>query len=160
MNIQLRMLAVALGSVAAGCSSVERIDRAAAGHVPKRQAEQQVVRAPVDFEDFCAARTLPANDTLSRKALQVMSADCKGVTVRPEALRDATRKAANADGIRGDPMAERKARRSDKRMAVVTAVWEPSDATPTASGATSFCSTATRSRSSTSRPRRANARCP
>jgi hypothetical protein len=47
--------------------------------------------------------------------------------MRPEALRDATRKAAEAAAaaaLRGDPMAERKARRSDKRMAVVTAVWE------------------------------------
>ncbi len=107
--------------------SVERIDHATAGHVPKRQAEQEVVRAAVDFEVFYETRTLPANDSLSAKALQVMSSDGKGVTMRPEALRDATRKAAEAakaDATRGDPMAERKKRRSDKRMAVVTAVWE------------------------------------
>jgi hypothetical protein len=107
--------------------SVARVDKATAGHVPKRQAEQQVIRAAADFEAFYATRTPPANDALSAKALQAMSADCKGVTMRPEALRDATRKAAeaaNAEAIRGDPMAERKARRSDKRMAVVTAVWE------------------------------------
>ena len=107
--------------------SVERIDKATAGHVPKRQAEQQVIRAAADFEAFYETRVPPANDALSAKALQAMSADCKGVTMRPEALRDATRKAAeaaNVDAIRGDPMAERKARRSDKRMAVVTAVWE------------------------------------
>lgn len=107
--------------------SVERVDRATAGHVPKRQAEQQVLRAAVDFEAFYETRTPPANDALSARALQVMSSDCKGVTMRPEALRDATRKAAEAakvDCVRGDPMAERKARRSDKRMAVVTGVWE------------------------------------
>ncbi|MHB8727395.1 MAG: ISKra4 family transposase [Casimicrobiaceae bacterium] len=107
--------------------SVARVDHATAGHVPKRQAEQEVIRAATDFEAFYEARTPPANDTLSTKALQVMSSDCKGVTMRPEALRDATRKAAeaaNAEAIRGDPMAERKARRADKRMAVVTAVWE------------------------------------
>lgn len=107
--------------------SVERIDHATAGHVPKRQAEQEVLRAAADFEAFYATRTPPANDTLSAQALQVMSSDAKGVTMRPEGLRDATRKAAEAaqaDAIRGDPMAERKARRSDKRMAVVTAVWE------------------------------------
>jgi hypothetical protein len=107
--------------------SVERIDHATAGHVPKRQAEQQVVRAATDFEAFYETRTPPANDTLSAQALQVMSSDGKGVTMRPEALRDATRKAAEAakaDGTRGDPMADRKMRRSDKRMAVVTAVWE------------------------------------
>jgi hypothetical protein len=107
--------------------SVERVDGATAGHVPKRQAEQEVVRAAADFEAFYATRTPPANDTLSSKALQVMSADCKGVTMRPESLREATRKqaeAANEDSVRGDPMAMRKARRADKRMAVVTAVWE------------------------------------
>lgn len=107
--------------------SVERVDHATAGHVPKRQAEQEVLRAAADFEAFYATRTPPANDTLSAQALQVMSSDGKGVTMRPEALRDATRKAAeaaNAEAIRGDPMAERKMRRSDKRMAVVTAVWE------------------------------------
>lgn len=107
--------------------SVARVDQATAGHVPKRQAEQQVIRAAVDFEAFYKTRTPPANDALSAKALQVVSSDGKGVTMRPEALRDATRKdaeAAKADTVRGDPMAEKKARRSDKRMAVVTAVWE------------------------------------
>ncbi len=107
--------------------SVERVDRATDGHVPKRQAEQLVVRAAADFEAFYAARTPAANDTLSAQGLQVLSQDGKGVTMRPEALRDATRKeaeAAKADAVRGDPMAQRKMRRADKRMAVVTAVWE------------------------------------
>ena len=107
--------------------SVARIDHATAGHVPKRQAEQEIIRAAADFETFYKTRTPPANDALSAQALQVQSCDGKGVTMRPEALRDATRKAAEAakvDTIRGDPMAERKMRRSDKRMAVVTAVWE------------------------------------
>jgi hypothetical protein len=107
--------------------SVERVDRATAGHVPKRQAEQEVIRAATDFEAFYETRTPPANDALSPQGLQVMSSDGKGVTMRPEALRDATRKAAEAaaaETTRADPMAERKLRRSDKRMAVVTAVWE------------------------------------
>jgi len=107
--------------------SVERVDAATAGHVPKRQAEQTVVRAATDFEAFYATRTPPSNDTLSAKGLQVMSTDCKGITMRPEGLREATRKeaeAANDDSVRGDPMAAGKARRATKRMAVVTAVWE------------------------------------
>jgi hypothetical protein len=107
--------------------SVERVDEATSGHVPKRQVEQEVVRAAVDFDAFYATRRPPANDTLSARGLQVMSTDGKGVTMRPEALREATRKeaaAAKADAVRGDPMAQRKMRRSDKRMAVVTAVWE------------------------------------
>jgi hypothetical protein len=107
--------------------SVERIDDATSGHVPKRQAEQEVLRAAADFEAFYETRPLPANDTLSSQALQVMSSDSKGVTMRPEALREATRKEAESakkDTVRGDPMAQRKMRRSDKRMAIVTAVWE------------------------------------
>lgn len=107
--------------------SVERVDEATSGHVPKRQVEQEVVRAAADFDAFYETRTPPANDTLSPHGLQVMSTDGKGVTMRPEALREATRKeaeAAKAGTVRGDPMAQRKMRRSDKRMAVVTAVWE------------------------------------
>jgi hypothetical protein len=45
-------------------------------------------RAATDFEAFYKTRTPPANDTLSAKGLQVMSSDGKGVTMRPEALRD------------------------------------------------------------------------
>ena len=107
--------------------TVARVDRTTSGHVPKRQAEELVVRASADFDTFYKERTPPANDTLSPNGLEVMSVDCKGVTMRPEALREATRKeaeAAKADTVRGDPMAARKLRRADKRMAVVTAVWE------------------------------------
>ena len=107
--------------------TVDRVDRTTAGHVPKRQAEQEVVRAAVDFDAFYAQRAIPANDSLSKKALEVGSVDGKGVTMRPEALRDATRKeaeAAKAVAVRGDPMGQRKARKADKRMATVTANWE------------------------------------
>jgi hypothetical protein len=97
------------------------------GHVPKRQSEELAIRAAADFEEFYEQLVLPANDALKTDALQVLSVDCKGITMRPEALRDATRKdaeAAKASAVRGDPMASRKTRRHDKRMAVVTAVWE------------------------------------
>lgn len=107
--------------------SVERVDKATSGHVPKRQVEEEVIRAATDFEAFYKARPMPSNDTTSPRAFQVMSCDSKGVSMRPEALREATRKeaeAAKADAARGDPMAPRKMRRSDKRMAIVTAVWE------------------------------------
>jgi hypothetical protein len=125
--LTLRRVVAAAAVDASFDRSVARVEEATAGHVPKRQAEQMVVRGAADFEAFYATRTVPANDALTPDALQVMSSDGKGVTMRPEALRDATRKAAeaaDADTLRGDPMAERKGRRSDKRMAVVTAVWE------------------------------------
>jgi hypothetical protein len=107
--------------------AVKQVDERTGGHVPKRQAEDLAVHAAQDFEAFYAALPAPVNDTLSAKALLVASSDSKGIRMRPEALRDATRKAAEqeqAEAVRGDPMAARKLRQHDKRMAIVTAVWE------------------------------------
>src|SRR5690606_26394970 len=107
--------------------AVQHIDERTGGHVPKRQAEELASRAAQDFEAFYEQRLQPANDTLSAKALLMMSSDSKGIKMRPEALRDATRKAAEeatVDAVKGDPMASKPARRHDKRMAIVTAVWE------------------------------------
>ena len=101
--------------------AIETVDGTTAAHVPKRQAEQITVRAAQDFETFNAER-VPANDAASANALLVLSSDSKGITMRPESLRDATRKEAEAEaaaggGVRGDPMAEKKLRKHDKRMA-------------------------------------------
>ncbi len=107
--------------------AVERIDRSTGGHVPKRQAEQETIEAAKDFDAFYEQRPQPANDTLSKRAISCMSSDAKGISMLPEALRDATRKEAEAEraeAVRGDPMAPKKLRKHDKRMAVVTAVWE------------------------------------
>ena len=108
-------------------AAVSSIDRNTAGHVPKRQAEELAIRSAQDFDAFYKAREVPANDAVGPRGLQVMSCDSKGVRMRPESLRDATRKeaeAAQAEAVRGDPMAQRKLRRHDKRMAITTAVWE------------------------------------
>jgi len=107
-------------------ASVARIDATTSGHVPKRQAEELTVRAAQDADAFYA-QPRAANDTVSPTAIQVLSADAKGLTMRPEALRDATRKeaeAAKVDAVKGDPMAQRKLRQHDKRMAIVTAVYD------------------------------------
>lgn len=106
----------------------EQLDRFTDGHVPKRQMLQLVARAAQDYEAFY--KQLPreaANDTVSTRAVEVMSVDATGVRVRPEALREATRKEAEEQAretIKGDPLASRKARTHDHRMAVVTANWE------------------------------------
>ena len=67
-----------------------------------------------------------ANDGSADDCALVMSCDATGIRMIPTALRDATRKeAAEAkDRPRGDPMAARKDRTYDHRMAVVTAVWD------------------------------------
>lgn len=105
---------------------VEHVDDTTGAHVPKRQAEHLSREATKDFDTFYAQR--PANDALAAGALLGASSDGKGVRMLPKALREATRKAAEADqaaAVHGDPMAKRKKPRlHDKRMAIVTAVWE------------------------------------
>jgi hypothetical protein len=104
---------------------VEHVDRLTGAHVPKRQAEQLAQEAAKDFHAFYAQR--PVNDTLAAGMLLVASSDGKGVRMVPKALREATRKEAEAEraaSVRGDPMAKKKPRLHDKRMAIVTAVWE------------------------------------
>lgn len=105
----------------------EQLERATAGHIPHRQMLQVVSRAARDVETFDRERPHAANDTLSARALEVMSADGKGVRMRPEGLREETRKLAAQEGRtrrKGDPMAPRRTRSHDRRMAVVIANWE------------------------------------
>jgi hypothetical protein len=107
--------------------AVEQVDKRTGGHVPKRQAEELGSHVTQDFEAFYEQRPTAANDTLGSEALLVASSDSKGIRMRPEALREATRKAAEDErrsAVRGDPMAQKKLRQHDKRMAIVTAVWE------------------------------------
>ena len=66
-----------------------------------------------------------ANDTLSATAKLIGTIDSKGITMRPEALREATQKAAKTEALgktKGDPMAPKKLCKHDKRTAVVSAV--------------------------------------
>jgi hypothetical protein len=103
---------------------VKQVDETTSAHVPKRQAQQIAHAAVTDFEAFYAQR--PVNDALGENTLLVGSSDAKGVRMLPTALRDATRKLAEveqAEAVRGDPMAPKKLRCHDKRMAAVGAVW-------------------------------------
>ena len=122
----LRQRVVAEARARAFDGVVEQVDATTGGHVPKRQAEELVVAAAQDFDTFYAQRK-PANDGLAGNAHLMASCDSKGIRVLPQALRDATRKeaeAAAAEAVRGDPMESKKLRLHDRRMAVVTAVWE------------------------------------
>jgi hypothetical protein len=104
---------------------VKQVDEATSAHVPKRQAQQIARDAVKDFDVFYAQR--PMNDSLGESTLLAGSSDAKGVRVLPKALREATRKAAEAEkaaAVRGDPMAAKKPRSHDKRMAAVAAVWQ------------------------------------
>jgi hypothetical protein len=104
---------------------VKQVDEVTNAHVPKRQAQQIARDAVKDFDAFYAQR--PVNDSLGETTLLVGSSDAKGVRMLPKALREDTRKRAEAEqaeAVRGDPMAPKKLRSHDKRMAAVGAVWE------------------------------------
>jgi hypothetical protein len=133
-SLSLRTRAADEASTSAFNRTVRQIDSTTGGHVPKRQTEQLVVRAAQDFETFyaapppAAANDVTASEPPSAPAkLLVISADGSGVPTRREHLRPATRKAAEAandEEVRGDPMAPRKKRNHDRRMAIVTGCWE------------------------------------
>jgi len=89
--------------------------------VGKRQVEQLVQRAAEDFDAFYAQRRPAAPETTA--SVLVLTVDGKGVVMRSEDLRDATRAAA---ATRTHKLAKRLAKgekRNAKRMATVAAVY-------------------------------------
>jgi hypothetical protein len=71
--------------------ATEAIEKRTGAHVPKRQVEQLTVRAAQDFDAFYADRL---RDPETGDRLVVLSFDDKGIAMRHEDLRAATRKAA------------------------------------------------------------------
>jgi hypothetical protein len=88
--------------------------------VPKRQVEELTVRAAQDFEDFYATRELAAEKT---DDLMVLSFDGKGIAMRHEDLRPATKKAADTRPHRLETRISKGEKRNRKRMAEVAAVY-------------------------------------
>jgi hypothetical protein len=97
--------------------------------VPKRQAEELTVRAAQDFEAFYATRTETVENT---SALLVFSFDGKGVVMRHEDLREATRKAAEKSKRKLQTRLTCGEKPNRKRMAQVATVYtiEPWVRTP------------------------------
>ena len=96
----------------------------------KRQLEEIVARAAADAEEFAAGRPVPdppviaCPDGEERLAVLGMSADAKGVSMRPDALRAETaRKAAKRDR-KGDKRLGSGEKQAKKRMAETGAVFD------------------------------------
>ncbi len=92
--------------------------------VPKRQLEELVVRAAQDFDSFYVAQRAswdatehPASEIL------VLTFDGKGVAVRREDLREATRAAADKRNRKLEKRLSKGEKRNSKRMAEVAAVY-------------------------------------
>jgi hypothetical protein len=92
-----------------------------AGRCGKRQVEQLLARAAVDVEQFYRSR--PRQPVADSDVL-VISADGKGIVMRPGALRPATRSAAANSGTKLASRLSRGEKRNRKRMAEVGAVYD------------------------------------
>jgi hypothetical protein len=101
--------------------TAEAIQRATGVRLGKRQVEELAGRAAVDFDDFYAQRRPPGG--MSRDVL-VLSADGKGIVMRPEALRPATAKAAANSTTKLVTRLSKGEKRNRKRMAEVGAVYD------------------------------------
>jgi len=106
--------------------TVQMLTRTSGARVGKRQVEELAVAAARDFEEFYATREeAAAKEQESSGELLVLSTDGKGICMRPEGLREATRKAAEKRAREPGPPEQSLARhrRHAKRMATVAAVY-------------------------------------
>jgi len=107
---------------------VESIRKTTGGMVPKRQIIEQTVKMSLDFDAFY---NLPAEPERTSDPL-IISVDGKGIVMRREDLRPATRKAAEEQrDLPGARLAPGE-KRNRKRMATVAAVYslEAQERTP------------------------------
>lgn len=88
--------------------------------VPKRQVEELVARAAQDFDAFYAQKSAEPEAT---GPLLVLSFDSKGVVMRREDLRPATKKAAEQRQQKLSRRLSKGEKRNAKRMAMVAAVY-------------------------------------
>lgn len=111
----------ARGSFDESCASLERSTGVKLG---KRQAEELSRKAAADFYAFyeqgCTAETLSAVKALP---LQILSVDCKGIVMRHEDLREATRMKAEETEHKLQKRVSRGEKRNSKRMATVAALY-------------------------------------
>ena len=89
--------------------------------IGKRQIEQAVVRAAADIGAFYAAR-IPVPATA--ETLLVISADAKGIVMRPDSLRPATAQGGRRRGARLATRLSKGEKANRKRLAEVGAVYD------------------------------------
>jgi hypothetical protein len=103
--------------------AAEQIELMTGAHVPKRQAEELSVRAAQDFEAFYQERRETALVKDPAGKILVVTFDGKGVVMRREDLREATRKAAEANPHKLETRLCKGEKRNAKRMATVGAIY-------------------------------------
>ena len=99
--------------------AVMAIEEGTGAQVPKRQTEQLSRAISVDFDAYYARQPMEAVT-----GLLVMSVDGKGVVMRHQDQREATRKAAEKSKRKLKTRLSRGEKRNRKRMATVASVYE------------------------------------
>ena len=113
-----------VGLEAAKCSfdkTIEGIQEYTGVTIPKRQVEQLTQAVSIDFDDFYEQKQQEVN---SDADLLVMTTDSKGIVMRTEDLRDATRKAAEKSKHKIQTRLSTGEKHNRKRMATVASVYE------------------------------------
>jgi hypothetical protein len=103
--------------------ATEAIRRATGVRLGKRQLEQLAARAAVDVDAFYS-RSSRGPGPVTDHDLLVLSADGKGIVMRPEALRPGTAKAAGQATAKLATRLSKGEKRNRKRMAEVGAVYD------------------------------------
>lgn len=117
----LRQLAAVEATRGSYGEAAAALSRSTGVRIGKRQLEALAERAAVDFADFYAQRSAAAADQAD---VLVLSADGKGVVMRPDALRPATAKAANTSSTKLATRLSKGEKRNRKRMAELAAVYD------------------------------------
>lgn len=103
-------------------SSVAAIRATTGARVSKRQAEEMALAAAVDFDAFYEVARIAG--TSAAADLMVLTADGKGIVMRADGLRNATRRAAEKGSHKLAKRLSKGEKRNRKRMAEVAAVYD------------------------------------
>jgi hypothetical protein len=104
--------------------AVAAIERTTGAEVAKRQVEEMAERAAADFDAFYDSRAAATRAEVAKTAgILVLTTDGKGVVMRPEALRAATRKAAGERQRKLRKRLSKGEKTSTRRMATVASVY-------------------------------------
>jgi len=120
-SLGVRRLAAEQAAQVSFEATVEAVARHTGKTMGKRQVEELVQRAGVDFDAFYAQHSR-APDAHSGSIL-ALSADGKGVVMLPRDLREPTRKAAQGKANKLAKRLSKGEKRNRKRMATVAAVY-------------------------------------
>lgn len=104
--------------------AAEAIGKNTGTTVPKRQIEEVAVEASRDFEAFYEAQQDQTEKQASKTSgILVTTTDAKGIVMRTEDLREATRRAAQQRSHKMNKRLSRGEKRNGKRMAQVASVY-------------------------------------